>query len=141
MYTRQSKITQWLLIMRQFSKLINPGRPKILTVHRDLFEEYNLVYVQGTDSESDWTSLESCVWEGEAFMKTRTPLALLSGYRDKKRLVRLFQDILELPNAGLQDYLEEIRHRQEEDADLEDIPDIYHSLWENITEEELPKLR
>jgi hypothetical protein len=127
--------------MRQFSKLINLGRPKILTVHRHLFAECNLVYVQGTDSDSDWISLESCVWEGEAFMKTCTPLALLRGYRDNKRLARLFQDILKLPNAGLQDYLEEIRHRKEEDADLEDLPDIYHSVWENITEEELPKLR
>jgi hypothetical protein len=121
--------------------LINLGRPKILTVHRHLFAACNLVYVQGTDSDSDWISLESCVWEGEAFMKTCTPLALLRGYRDNKHLARLFQDILKLPNAGLQDYLEEIRHRKEEDADLEDLPDIYHSVWENITEEELPKLR
>lgn len=74
-------------------------------------------------------------------MKVYTPLALLRGYRKSKRLARLFQDILKVSDAGLQEYLDEIYHRQKGHTNLKDVRDIYHSLEENLIEEELPKLR
>ncbi|KAF7179749.1 hypothetical protein CNMCM7691_008799 [Aspergillus felis] len=119
-----------------YSRIANRYHESVtLEISREMivsaFKAQRLIYVPGYDSaEASWALPHECLWEAPGYMQSTYPLK--SQYHDipkGKHIGDLFQSILDIKNAGIDDFLLELEWTQ--DADYVDyglVSDLYQEL-------------
>ena len=96
------------------------------------------VYVPANGSrEARWVTPTKCVWKAPDFLDVRYSLAIAARYRDNSRLERLFNAILEIHNAGWNEYILQVQHEKQQHEPHVELPLIYGHILEQGPGEEL----
>ena len=96
------------------------------------------VYVPTNGSrEAQWATPEECVWEAPKFLDVRYPLATTGHYHDNSRLKRLFNAILEIHNAGWNDYVLQVQYEKKQREPHVELSIIYCHILEEGPGEQL----
>jgi hypothetical protein len=72
-----------------------------------LFQEHPLVYVINASGELEWRRLSQCVWRSSIPLNSRTSLQPV--FETKAVCASLLQTALQVADAGVSDYLDELR--------------------------------
>lgn len=86
--------------------------------------------------KSQWVTPKTCVWEGPEFLNVMHSLATAGHYRDSSRVKHLFNAILEIHNAGWNEYVLQVQHEKQQCEPYVELSIIYsHILKEGPGEE------
>ena len=120
-------------------RLVPPSLNNVaLTTHSSLFADMKAVYVPTYGSrEAQWVTPGKCVWEAPNFLDVMYPLAITGRYRDNSRLKRLFNTILEIHNAGWNEYVLQIQHETKQPEPHVELSIIYSHILEEGPGEQL----
>lgn len=82
---------------------------------------------------ADWVKSEVCVWKGPEWLKTKRSLYGASKF---STCDQLFHVILQIPDAGWKDYLEDLRAMKlETHVHPAKVTDIYHRLRRELEDD------
>ena len=96
------------------------------------------VYVPANESrEAQWVTPEKCVWEAPPFLDVKFSLAIAGRYRDNSRLKHLFNAILEIRNAGCNEYVLQVQHEKKQRKPHVEPSIIYSHILEEGPGEQL----
>lgn len=98
---------------------------------RNTFKSKSLVFVPAHgDDNAEWTSPNSCRWKAPATLSIKYPLkARYSRVKSTKHFVDLFLDMLEIPNAGIYDFIDDLQlHRRNNNGTIEHFYKLYQEL-------------
>ena len=87
--------------------------------------------------EAHWVRPKKCVWEAPSFLSVRYSLATAGHYRDSSRLKHLFNAILEIHNAGWNEYVLQIQHEKKQREPHVELSIIYSHILEEGPGEQL----
>ena len=100
---------------------------------RNSFRTTSITYVPPSERLNvTWVSTSSCVWDGPVWLRSKQRLKN-EAYNG---LEPLFKSSLQLPNASLDDVLEDLsqlKDREKGYAKVEDVEKIYDYLWHNTS--------
>ncbi|KAL2862596.1 uncharacterized protein BJX67DRAFT_391165 [Aspergillus lucknowensis] len=92
-----------------------------------IFDDYAAVILPArSDDAADNVFLSDCVWNGLPCLHVKSPLAIHPQYSQNPLVAGLFKDVLRLPDADLDTYLEELQSCQgDPDLSVDDLRAIY----------------
>lgn len=100
------------------------------------FTDMKAVYVPTNGSrEAHWVTPEECVWEAPNFLDVRYSLATAGHYCDSSRLKRLFNAILEIHNAGWNEYVLQVQNEKQQREPHVELSIIYSHILEGPGEQ------
>lgn len=97
------------------------------------FEEQALILIPNDDGSFQWKKISDCIWSTMDF-RLQNKTYISSFYSKNPHLSHFFQNILEVKDAGLGDYLEELKSLQKHNAFdlhiLQRTKDVYTKIQE-----------
>ena len=101
-----------------------------------IFAETKAVYVpQNGSGNTLWVMPKQCVWEAPNFLDVRYSLAIAGRYRDSSRLKHLFNTILEIQNAGWDEYVLQVTDEKRRGEPHVELSTIYRQICEECSDE------
>ncbi|KAL2822753.1 hypothetical protein BDW59DRAFT_173698 [Aspergillus cavernicola] len=100
---------------------------------KNAFESQDLIYAPANDyQETHWACPSLCLWEAPAFMFEMSPLkSLYREVKDKKYIAELFHTTLEIPDASIDNFVDQLSVGQGEGWDsLNEIYETYQKMDE-----------
>lgn len=124
-------------------------RGTILNNHRKSFQQNQLILhpkaFKDNAVTASWLDTQGCVWSGPKSVLDKIPLAHVGSYRKRKKVLRLFCDILGIKDADWHDYLDMLlkfrRSQNTSDDIVKKVQQLYELLSEqNISDEDWSQL-
>ncbi|KAE8447535.1 hypothetical protein EG329_010665 [Mollisiaceae sp. DMI_Dod_QoI] len=95
----------------------------------EMFHLKNLILhpsaFQSNSTIASWLSAEDCFWRGPENLLDKTPLASVISYRNNRKLVRFFTEVLGIRNTNWHDYIHAILAFRRSQISL---PDLSHKI-------------
>ena len=87
------------------------------------------VYVPARGSrKAQWVTPKTCVWEGPGFLNVMHSLATAGHYRNSSRVKHLFNAILEIQNAGWNEYVLQVQNEKQQREPHVELSIIYSHI-------------
>ena len=129
-YSREDDYSRLRLVLPQFFNVP-------LTTDSLIFAETKAVYVRPNGSgHAQWAMPKQCVWEAPNFLDVRYSLATTGRYRDSSRLKHLFNTILEIHNAGWDEYVLQVTDEKRRGEPHVELSTIYRQIFEQCSDEQ-----
>jgi hypothetical protein len=92
------------------------------------------VLIPSKETQSSWSTLGDCVWGGPSWFTFQTRLV---GFPEYKQLYSLFVGTLELENASLQHFLNNLKHIKSSNSSSAIVQgkDIIAKLYEELNQQ------
>ena len=101
-----------------------------------MFAGMKAVYVLPNGSgNAQWVMPKQCVWEAPEFLDVRYSLASAGRYRDSSRLKHLFNIILEIHNAGWDEYVLQVTDEKRRGEPHVELSSIYNQIFNECSDE------